>query len=117
LHQFGLHSDVRVQCAPLPAKGSYSATFVKWTTYVYDNYNWQNESGRGPKHLENPNPDYKNAFGIPNPIEPQSRTIEVYHANALRVEAVGLAHSYDVRSSVWSVTDPDTIAAATVTVS
>lgn len=100
LHKFGLSTTVVVRTELAPDSNSkYTVAFISWNTYMKDRYDWDPK-----KHITVPNPDYGSA--VPDAISPDKKSVDVYHSNAKRVEAAGLAQPFDVVSDPWPVTDP-----------
>lgn len=109
LHTFGLKSNVIVTATPVPKTPNYTIKFTSWKTHAFDRYDWD-----PTKHLTVPNPDFGNPDKVADPIAPAKDTIRVYHSNAKRVEAAGLAAPYDAESTEWTPADPDTVKDALV---
>jgi hypothetical protein len=94
LHGFTVVSDVLVSAESSPNQGMYMVTFKTWTCKVSDEYHWNPK-----KSLKVPNPDYgsKEKWAV----APESKEIEVYHSNAIRVEKAGLAAPFHDESEPW----------------
>jgi hypothetical protein len=98
LHGFQLKSKVQVAATAVPGSKALGIKFNGWSAQVRDRYDWDEK-----KHLTVPNPDFGSK--APWAVEPTSKTIEVYHKNAGRVERAGLAAPYDVETEPWKVVD------------
>jgi hypothetical protein len=106
LHDFQLKSQVTVAGSPAP-DGKLTITFKKFEAQAIDRYDWD-----PTKHITVPNPDYKSAAA--DAVAPDSEKIDVYHSNARRVEAAGLAKPYDLNTVFWDVTDASVTAQGTI---
>ncbi|MGP3985143.1 hypothetical protein [Streptomyces sp. KR80] len=102
LHTFGLKTEVVVTLTPKPGTPQYKVDFTDWQTRAFDRYDWDPS-----KHIKVPNPDYGNPARLAAPVAPDKDKITVYHSNAKRVEAAGLAASYDAESTPWKPADPE----------
>jgi hypothetical protein len=109
LHTFGLHTDVVAAASAIPGATTYRITFEKWETRAFDRYDWDPK-----KYLTVPNPDFRNPFKVAIPVLPTSEKVKLYHSNAKRIEAAGLAAAYDAESTTWTVTDTKTVEPATI---
>lgn len=102
LHDFQLETNVQVAL-----RAGKTVEFLSFQAKVMDRYDW-NPS----KHITVPNPDFgSKASGA---IKPDSKFVQVYHSNAKRVEAAGLAAPYDLESKQWYVLDRDVIKDGTI---
>ncbi|MFF3959839.1 hypothetical protein ACFYY1_42810 [Streptomyces sp. NPDC001890] len=108
LHSFGLNSAVIVMVTQKPGTQLYNVEFAHWGSMAFDRYDWD-----PTKHITVPNPDFGNPSRLDAPVAPHKATITVYHSNAKRVEAAGLADPYDAASKVWVVNDPDLVGGTT----
>jgi len=98
LHGFLLISDTVVSATkPLSSK-MYNIKFDRWTCKASDEYHWN-----PAKHITVPNPDYGSKDK--NAIAPAERNITVYHSNAIRLEAAGLAKAFHNESEPWTEND------------
>jgi len=111
LHGFQLRTVVVVEGAMLgstgAAAGKVRIRLESFEAQVIDRYDWDYN-----EHLTVPNPDFGSQK--PGAIEPDSKTVVVYHSNAKRLEDAGLAAPYDLETALWSVTTPDLVAPADV---
>lgn len=106
LHDFQLSSDVSVTGTP-QVDGKIAITFDTFAARALDRYDWD-----PTKHLTVPNPDSGSTKS--DAVAPEQSQVTVYHTNAKRVEAAGLAAPYDLTTKPWPVTDSKVIAKATV---
>jgi hypothetical protein len=109
LHTFGLHTDVVAAATAIAGTKTYRVMFEKWETRAFDRYDWD-----PAKHLTMPNPDFRNPFKVATPVQPTKEKVRVYHSNAKRIEAAGLAAAYNAESTTWTVTDAKTVEPAVV---
>jgi hypothetical protein len=100
LHDFQLRSDVTVTGSADAGSGKLRVTFSSYQAKARDRYDWDPD-----KHFTVPNPDFGNPAKVAKPVDPKSKTVTVYHKNAIRVEKAGLAAPYDLESDPWTVTD------------
>jgi hypothetical protein len=89
----------------IPTSTKYNVTFTSWVTHAFDRYHFDPD-----KWLIVPNPD----FGNSNGVAPDKKSIRVYHKNAMKVEAAGLATQFNDQSTDWSPSDPDIVGPAEV---
>jgi len=106
LHDFQLGTDVTVKGKSLP-DGKVGIEFTNFVARALDRYDWDVN-----KHLTVPNPDA--ASKKPDAVAPDQNTITVYHTNARRVEAAGLAAPYDLATEAWDVKDAKVVGPGTV---
>jgi hypothetical protein len=98
LHGFQLKSSVKVIASRSSNAGKLRITFTSFTAQIADRYDWDYS-----EHLTVPNPDHlSKAAGA---VTPNSDRVVVYHRNAQRLEAAGLAAPYDLRSKAWLISD------------
>ncbi len=84
-----------------------AVTFLNWTATGEDFYDFDKN-----EHLTLPNPDFQSK--TTDAIAPKEREITVYHTNAFRLEAVGLAKPFMVRVGQWMVSDPKLLSPAEI---
>ena len=104
LHDFAIQTEVVVKLIRRGTTMVHDVNFEKWESKALDRYDWD-----PTKHITVPNPDYKNVFGVAKPVAPGEEMITVYHTNAKRLEAAGLAKPFNFESGVWTPTNDPTI--------
>src|SRR5262249_15850271 len=102
LHGFTILSDVVVSVAKTASPGKYTAKFESWVCKAYDEYHWDPS-----KHIPVLNRDYGSKKR--GAVAPNQKEITVYHSNAARVEASGLAKPFHNESEPWGETTDLTI--------
>lgn len=106
LHGFQLQSRVFVFGS---GRGSPIALqLTGWRAKVKDRYDWNYS-----EHAMMPNPDFRSTASYA--IRPDLRDLRVYHRNARRLEAAGLAAPYNIRSRTWIAARHDLIGPFAVT--
>lgn len=106
LRGFQLKSDIKLN-GSLQADGKLKVVFAGWHCTGYDRYDFNPN-----EHLTVPNPDYKASFA--DAVKPDLDRIRVYHTNAQRLEAGGLAAPYNIKIDQWLVNDLAIVGPATI---
>jgi hypothetical protein len=108
LHGFLLHTWCIAWVKDIPGKREKGVTFALLVAWVTDRYDFNEK-----KYVPAPNPDYKNLFGVANPVAPDKDEIIIFESNTARLEKAGLAHPFDLKSG-WTITNLSIIGAAEV---
>ncbi len=98
LRGFQLKSSVNLAAEQPLQNGKLKIVFQSFQAEIRDRYDWDYS-----EHITVPNPDYESTKE--GALEPELKSIVVYHKNAKRLEDAGLAAPYDVKSKPWQVTD------------
>lgn len=53
------------------------------------------------EYIKVPNPDFKNKYEVESPVSPESKSVRVFHTNAMRLQQAGLATPYKLESKKW----------------
>ena len=102
-----MRSDVKLTATAKPKSKLLTINIQQFQVHILDRYN------RDPtKYITVPNLDFQQTFQ--GAVEPSSKTIRVYHTNAKRLEKVGLASAFNLKSHVWSVSDLQVVKAADI---
>jgi hypothetical protein len=108
LHGFTLISDVVASASSAANSRTYSIKFDRWQCKASDEYHWNPD-----KHIIVPNPDYGSKDK--GAVAPDDKDITIYHSNAIRVEAAGMAKPFHDESEPWDEkTDLTVVGPATV---
>lgn len=89
LHGFQLRSKVVVALVPVPLTTLVTVYFSSWICTVLDRYDFDYS-----EHFTVPNPDYGSARA--DAVTPTEVSVTVFHSNARRLEAAGLAAPYNL---------------------
>jgi hypothetical protein len=98
LRGFQLRTEVLVAPAVKKSPTLWNVKFSSFEALVIDRYDWDVR-----EHITVPNPDYGSSSK--GAIDPGSKSVKVYHTNARRLENMGLAAPFDIRSKKWPVKD------------
>jgi len=100
LRGFQLKSTIKVSAIKASSNSNtYKINFNSWNAEVRDYYDFNYN-----EYITVPNPDYQKTYK--NAVEPESKTIRVFHSNARRLELAHLASPYPLKSKPWRVFQP-----------
>jgi hypothetical protein len=112
LHTFAIESTVVIRATPVPGdEKRFTIRFDSWTWKAVDYYDWDDPNPN--KWNDMPNPDFEKVPG-PSVVAPDEKYFTVWHRNARRVEAAGLAAPFPVESTVHTETAPELLKSAVV---
>lgn len=109
LHTFAVESTVVIRATPVSGDPTrFTIDFDSWNWRVIDRYDWDDQ-----KYNDMPNPDFNKPAGT-FVVRPDLNYLTVWHRNATRVEAAGLAAPFPVESTLYAETDPELLKSAVV---